>query len=446
MLHRRPAQGKSHVLLVSTISALLIAVSLVTFHYLTPPRPAPLAQRAALYVWQREWSPPVVAAVQHAGGEFDDLMVLAAEAEFSAGAAAPLPVIRPVVNWAALAATGRKVWLVIRCPVRLAELLRSAETASAARADLAALGRETLAAARSPGVDVAGIQIDFDCPTSGLKDYALLVADLRRAWSGTPVAITALPTWLVSRDFAPLARQCDEFILQVHSLELPTTFDQPIILCRADCVGPWAARAARVGVPFRVALPTCGYRVIFDDAGKFAALAAEGPAPRRAVGGRERVVMPDPVELAHVAAALAASPPDHCLGVAWFRLPVATDRLNWPWATLEAVRAGREPVTAFTAEIRRPEPALAEVWITNTGERNVPFPVRCDVEVRRSEVVAFDLLNGFSEDDSPGDSSKMRLVGPAPAVGEPVMVGWLRLKASAATDWPRVKQPVGVVP
>jgi hypothetical protein len=401
---------------------------------------APLPERAAVYLWHRDWSSPVVESARRAGHSFDDLMVLVGEMAVRGDRLVADPVDIP---WPTLASVGRPTWLVIRSNVALASWLAATKETPAGR-PLITFAQGVLAAARGAGLDVAGIQLDYDCPTSRLADYGRLVASLRENLPGVPVAITALPTWLDSPEFAALVGRCDEFVLQVHSLEKPTTFDRPIVLCRTERIGPWLDAAARLGVPFRVALPTCGYRMIFDQGGAFVGLRAEGPAPHWQPGYRERVVLPDPGEMVQAVALIRRERSANCRGIAWFRLPVSGDQLNWPWTTLQAVMAGSEPTIAFTAEVRRPEPELVEVWIANSGQQTIPRHVRTDVRLDRAELLAFDLVNGFRLDDAPPSALPeaslvtgpaacfMRLAGPAPAVGETVLAGWFRLKPARA--------------
>ena len=106
-----------------------------------------------------------------------------------------------------------------------------------------------------------------------------------------------------------------------------------------------------MGVPFRIALPTYGYLVAFDPAGKFFALAAEGPIPTWPSGTQVRVARADAPSVSALAHALATAPPPHCTGVIWFRLPVASDRLNWNWTTLATILQGGTPEAKMTVAV-----------------------------------------------------------------------------------------------
>ncbi len=200
---------------------------------------------------------------------------------------------------------------------------------------------ELVSTAGAHGVSARSIQIDYDCPTSGLGEYAALLRQLRTRMPDTELSITALPSWLGARQFRLAARNVSYFVLQVHSLEKPRTVADPIILCDTRKIPGYLRSASALGVPFMLALPTYGYRVSFDEEGRFASLCAEGPFREWRPGFEVRLAMSDPVKIAGVVRALSLSQPAHFLGLVWFRLPVDSDDLNWSWPTLLAVMAGR---------------------------------------------------------------------------------------------------------
>lgn len=225
-------------------------------------------------------------------------------------------------------------------------------------------------------------------------------------------------------------RGLDYYVLQVHSLDRPTTIDGPITLCDTTRVPGYLRRAASIGAPFYLALPTYGYRFVFDANGAFAAIAAEGPAPALGPGQRVRTVMTDPAAIAGVVRDVRARPPHGLLGFVWFRLPVASDTLNWPWQTLEAVRDGREPRTSFAAELREPSAGLYELYVVNTGETAPVDGARIEVAFAPGGVAASDTHNGFAAQTT---ESGATLGGPAPRPGETVIAAWFRLRPGLQT-------------
>src|ERR1700722_5911312 len=141
-----------------------------------PPRTA-LSQDA--YVWQRQWTPAVVAALEAASPRIRTWRVLAAQADASGHLRAS------AIDDDALGRSGRPVVLVVRIEGRLLlwdeRLLLD---------DLRAL----VARWRGGHVPITGIEIDHDCGTARLAFYAKFLTQLRAALPATMLlSITALP-------------------------------------------------------------------------------------------------------------------------------------------------------------------------------------------------------------------------------------------------------------
>ena len=378
-----------------------------------------------IYVWQRQQGPEVAAALEEAKGLADGFNVLAAEVAWSGG--------RPSVSrfrpdYARLAKLGQPVGLSMRIATFPGPFASDDANAKA----LAALAASLLAEARASGLTPSELQIDFDCAEAKLAGYRLWLGTLRKATDKTPLVFTALPVWLGHEaDFTALARMADGFVLQVHSLEKPGAPDAPFALCDPVRALAWAAQAGRAGVPFRIALPTYGYRVAFDATGKFFALAAEGPAPAWPPGTQVRVARADAVAMAKLAQALAAQPPAHFGGVIWFRLPMEGDHLNWVWPTLAAVLRGETPVAKIVVTVEWPEPGLAEVVAVNLGTTSEMPPGRVSLRWPMAEkLLAADGLGGFRLEGR-GEGGQMEVAATVPpdaflAPGARRKIAWLR--------------------
>jgi len=391
------------------------------------------ALETAFYVWQQQWSSAVGKAAKQANGHADNFMIFAAETRYASGRTQQ-QVMRP--DWKILAEAGKPVMLVVRMGVSFARPLRNDKTRKPVLDDLTGLFQKLLSVTEEEKVTVAGIQIDYDCPTVRLDGYASMLRELRARLPDVPVSITALPTWLTSGDFPKLAKDLDYFVLQVHSIEKPKSIDQPNILCDTKKIPAYLRKLRSIRTPFYIALPTYGYHVIFNAEKEFVGFMAERELfldPTR--GYRARTVMADPVEIASVVRELKDKRPRNCLGIAWFRLPVETDQLNWTWSALRAVMAGREPEVAYTAEVRHPnsDPDLIEIWLENIGEHNTPAQICFSIDWRGRGVLALDVLNGFEVTEG-----RKGLVGPAPRIGEPVLAGWFRLVPRKTEISPRV--------
>ncbi|MCP4645121.1 MAG: DUF3142 domain-containing protein, partial [bacterium] len=292
------------------------------------------------------------------------------------------------------------------------------------------------AEAESAGLVLAGIQLDYDCPTSKLATYTDLLVAWSRHTRDVERSITTLPDWTRSAAFPALVRDLDYFVLQVHSFERPTADDEDYVLCRTDRVPAWTAAAEAAHVPFYVALPTYGYEIAFDGDGRYLGLAAEGPSMHWGPNPTVRVVMARPDAMAGLVTALRDDAPRGFIGFAWFRMPVATDTLNWTWPTLRAVMDGRVPRVTYMADVRTPEPGLHEIWLSHTGGDGMPGHVGIDVSLPAG-ILARDTHNGFRESTGPRPGVH-RLNGPGPAPGDPVLAAWYRLRNDAADMAPTV--------
>lgn len=398
----------------------------------------PLPQEA--YVWQRAWTPAVRAAVGKAG-DFRSLVVLAAEVDLSSR---PPRTVRPAVAWDVL--KGRPVGLALRIgrfhgwgdgTGRFADEPETVELLAKLAGDLA---RE----ARSHGLDLGEIQLDYDCPESKLADYPVLVRAVDRAVEPVPVTLTALPSWLRhERAFRDLARSADGFVLQVHFLRTPARPDETVELVDPQEAVRAVEQAAKAGQPFRVALPTYSYGAVFDERGALLGLAAEGS--RRtgqsgfplSQGPRERGdginISANPKDLAALVRMWTASRPEEMQGLIWYRLPTAGDARNWPWETLRAVMAGRVPRAGVRAEIREPKPLLQEIDVINTGESEIPIPSPLYIRWDSDTLMAADAIAGTRL--FPSGPREARLEAPdtvrALRPGERRTVAWLRFTSPA---------------
>ncbi|WP_232296060.1 DUF3142 domain-containing protein, partial [Achromobacter xylosoxidans] len=230
------------------------------------------------YVWQRRWTP----ALNHALADSADMLrawrVLAAELRADGAWFEATP------DLAALAATGRPVVLVLRLDGRVGAL---------SEADIDARAAALLSAWRGAGITLAGLEIDYDCPTARLPAYTALLAKLKaRLPQDLRLSITALPTWLESAALTELLAVPDETVLQVHAVLNPAQGS----LFDARRARAWlAAYADRTAKPWRVALPAYGSRVAWDEQGQIVAVESERPA--LIPGGRsaELLVAPDTI-------------------------------------------------------------------------------------------------------------------------------------------------------
>ena len=360
------------------------------------------------YVWQRIWTPAVTAAASRSADIIRSWRVLLAEGDRSGRWTTV------AVPWSDILATGRPVIGVIRIDGRLDE------------DRMVALIDRVVATVSTPETlqSIAGVEIDYDCPTSKLATYAKFLSGLRaRLPSSIALSITALPTWLSSSALGSLAADLDEVVLQVHAVDDPRRglFDP-------DQAERWVREfGRRISRPFRVALPAYDVRVTWRSNGRLASV--EGEVPLLAGQGGD-VLDARPEAVLGLLHALQSSAPAGLIGVVWFRLPTEADTRAWSLETWRAVVTDRlSPAKVSAALVPAEQSDLWNVVLSNEGSVDAPLPsqVRLDAACQ-----AADGANGF------------RLVADRPAdprVLESNGNGRLRAQTKRTIGWARCVQP-----
>jgi hypothetical protein len=375
-----------------------------------------------VYVWQRAWTEPVRRSVIEHGGDFARVIVLKAEVVWHDGK----PQLTEVpVDYEALAGTKRPIGLALRVGPYAASFART-NTAAIYLGDLA---QKLLADARAAGVKPNELQLDFDCASSKLEGYRTWVQVIRERITPVPLVITALPAWINEPAFKRLVQAADAYVLQVHSLERPRSFDEAFTICDPAAARRAVSKAAEIGVRFRVALPTYGYVVAFDGKGRFFGLSAEGPAKSWPADARLKEVRAEPVEIAQLIQGWSANPSTALAGVIWYRLPISGDTLNWRWPTLNAILQSRIPRKSVRVESHRVEPGLIELSLVNDGELDLSSRLAIKTRWSGARFMAGDGLRGFALAEQEVSSARFE-TGVRPhrlPAGEKYVIGWLRL-------------------
>ncbi|MFI5379794.1 MAG: DUF3142 domain-containing protein, partial [Tepidisphaerales bacterium] len=381
------------------------------------------AMRQEAYLWQRAWTDPVRESLNEANGVFPAVCVLAAEIGWDRGQP---KVARAGVDYAAIRRAGMGIGVALRVRVYSGPFEAETPGTRCVIETAESIVREAAAAE----IRLTELQIDFDCPSSKLQGYRLWLEAIRRRISPVPVTITVLPTWLGSPAFPALARASDGFVLQVHSLARPAGVDAELSLCEARSACQAVETAGRMGVPFRVALPTYAYLVAFDAGGRFIGLSAEGPAGSWPPDARTRRVGADAATMAGLVQDWLADRPINLKGIIWYRLPVSSDTMNWRWATLKSVMAGRAPRPELRVRLEKEEPGLYGVELVNAGDEDAPLRAEARLRWDDAELVAADGLEGFETVRAdhgiafrPDRAAPLQYLAP----GEHRAIGWLRL-------------------
>ena len=361
------------------------------------------------YIWQRAWTPRLVAAAERSAELVRTWRVLLAEADKNGGW------VKVAVPWQALRATGRPVVAVVRIDGRLDE------------ARMPALLERISAVLEGPSGTIAGLEIDYDCPTSKLAGYTRFLAALKnRLPASLKLSITALPTWMTSGQLEQLTRNLDEIVLQVHAVDDPRRglFD-------SDQAERWVREfGRRIHRPFRVALPAYDVRVTWRPDGRLASVEGEMPLRAGATNGELLRAAPDAVLKFLNAMRLGA--PEGLLGIAWFRLPTDADSRAWSLQTWRAVIAGELPAVRLSAGLVPAERSdLWTVTLSNDGPADAALPrqVRLDPACE-----AADGANGFRLASAGG-----------PLVLEATGNGRLRANRKRIIGWARCTEPERVL-
>ena len=335
---------------------------------------------SAFYVWQRNWDDAVAVAVRTApeGG----LAPLIAEISWQANGRAS--VIWPEVDMEALRHAGRPVSAVLRIGSCVLGRQWNAEVGRVVTAILKKL--------RAGGIEPVELQVDFDCAKSQLGEYRARLAELRRGTMPLPVRPTVLPDWISSREFSALAAESGSYVLQAHATRKPRPDAPESALCEAEDARKWAEQAGKLGVPFRMALPTYTYRVAFAPGGEVIGIEAEGSSrvwPAKTV---MRSFRPNPAALASLIKDWNLDRPACLEGLMWYRLPVRSDVRNWRLPTLVAVMQGRVPRPEMHVEHSGASPT--DLVLVNSGDADGVSPAQ--VAVASTSVIAdADGVNGY---------------------------------------------------
>jgi hypothetical protein len=405
------------------LAALLIAagsaVWLWRVHNRVPRATGPLPHE--VYVWQRAWTGPVLSAIAATATNFQRVVVLVGEITWSQRKP---KLTRVDLDYSALRRAGAPVGLALRIGPFSGPFTRDDATARWLADAAGSLLRE----ARTNGVTVTEFQIDFDCAAARLDGYARWLPAIRTGIDSMPLTITALPAWLSRVEFVPLIRATDGYVLQVHSLEAPRLAAEPGMLCDPEKTQRWIEQAARFGVPFRVALPTYGYRLAFDADERLIGLNAEGPEKYFTNAVFQRELRSDPAAMAAVVRRWGADRPSALVGVIWYRLPVVGDRLNWSWSTMSEVIAGRVPHARLNVRVRSGGARLSEVTVANEGAADYVGAPKVSAHWNGPRLVAADGLAGFAVTE-PGRNNVEFIIEQAVRLlpGEQRLIGWLRL-------------------
>lgn len=377
------------------------------------PQHGPLRHEA--YVWQQAWTEPVRQGIEAGAEVFGGFRIHA----LSAGAGG---VRRHDVELRPLAAAGLPVVPVARVEV-------GAPVSGAEIGEQLAVIVERW---REAGLEVSRVELDHDCPSSRLVDYAGFLRGVRGALQPQlALSITALPTWLDApgAGLRAVLAGSDASVLQVHAIDPPREG-----LFEPRRARRWIDRWASVTPhPFQVAVPAYGVRLLEASDG---ALAIEAEALRldRGVAGRE--LWAEPADVLALLDGLSVDRPPGLDGVVWFRLPTPADERAWTLSAIASVIGGRLPVASIGLELAPgPAPGLHDLWLVNRGDANGPAPETIWIEGR---CAAADAAGGYDVVRRQPSWGLQRRARRTLAPSERLSVGWIR-----CDERPRIRMGEG---
>jgi hypothetical protein len=391
--------------LLASACALALLVIAASLSGCTSSSSPPPSFPHSVYIWQRAWDPALVAAVGESREFAASLRVLVLQIDRTGHVATSQD-----VDWPALKATGLPVTAVVRIDGSLSD--------EHLRERVPELIDQELERWRSEGYGGGTLEIDYDCATSKLADYARLLADIRaRVLNNGTLSITALPAWRNAPELDAVLAQVDSSVLQVHAVSDPSggLFDAALA---AQWVEDWSRRNAHK--PFLVALPAYGARLKLDPGGRIAAVESEQRLPQRSAGSRELKV--DPRDVAALIAQLGARAYPNLAGFAWFRLPREGDERAWSLRTLRAVIQRQPLQSQLRVALQTNTSGALDLVLHSDGTLDVPLPARLRVDGNCS---AADGANGYTAVRA--DTWQFERAGDADLrAGSSRRIGWLR--------------------
>jgi hypothetical protein len=374
----------------------------------------PLRQRG--YIWQREWTPAVVDSLSEATRRMDGVVILGAEINFTGKKP---EIIKASIDWEAVKRQAAHCSVALRV-APFAGPFRADDSAARTIVDVA---KEILGDARAHQVEVEEFQFDFDCAQKNLGSYRAWLQALRPAIQPIRFVITVLPAWLDNSEFLPLVREADSYALQVHSVPISSG---SATLCNAHSAREWVAKAAKLGLPFSVALPTYRGTAGYGADGKLLSVAMDSIQPSWPPGTRILEFGADGDEIAALVETWQKARPKQLRELLWYRIPIATDTRNWRWVTLSAVMGGRRPEHKLRVLQEGANPI--DLSILNAGEADEQINSDVMATWSGAGLDASDALSGWSV-HSENDRAVFRTIAehrvrlPPGAIRK---IGWLR--------------------
>lgn len=269
---------------------------------------------------------------------------------------------------------------------------------------LAAAYRTAKRLAMANGAEVAGLQVDLDCPTRLLPRFGDLLRRLRLEVGRDELSVTGLVTWIGSDRLADALEPLDYWVPQFYEGRLPTEFDADVPVTDHEQIARRSDALRELGVPFRTGVAAYGQALLFRPDGKlqssYRGLSLEEAfrsdrlrfvSVRRVLGelhyrfrgtvgsGADygllyRVPTGDSLTVAWQAG--QKGQPDNFAGEVLFRLPSGREATALPVPTLAKILAGGHPEPNLRLTTRRRKNPFAIIeGVGKTSKENLAVTV-----------------------------------------------------------------------
>ena len=276
------------------------------------------------------------------------------------------------------------------------------------------------------GFEIDEIQIDFDCSSSKLENYAKLLNSLNKHFT-KKLSITALPSWLKQGSFAEVIQNCDSYILQLHSLTLPKNINIISPLFDSEKALKWVKQAAKLEKDFSVSLPTYGYFLGFDENGNYMGVSSE-QGPKN--WPHTKVLMTDINSVNDFIEAINIKHPKNLKSIFWFRLHNDADNLNWNSDAIRSLVMGNK-VYSDSLEViySKQNESLTDIYLRNNSSIPVILNKGQSLNFTEDNIHFADTLQNFKLEELKSGAIKVILeksiVVPP---GKSVPACWIRKK------------------
>jgi len=341
---------------------------------------ATLPQRG--YLWQRDWTPAVLASLTEANKRMDGVIVLGAEIIWNGSKS---NVVSSSINWQSL--KGRRMPSVA---LRVASHPKPDGTSIPV---ILSAAKSLCDQASAHGLRLTEFQLDYDCPQKDLSSYRAWLPQVREVVRPIPFTITSLPAWLDEPEFDGLIQEVDGYVLQVHSVPTSSVAANAT-LCDTQLARQWIAKAATHRKTFAVALPSYRCSAGYAPSGRLLSVAMDSVQPVWPPDTRVLELETDADAVAELVAELRKNRPGNLRELLWYRLPVPTDARNWRWPTLAAVMAGRKPKHQLSVQQEGANPI--DLSIVNAGEADEQMRLNITAKWSETGLEASDALFGWS--------------------------------------------------